>query len=204
MELLGFAVASLTLLTAIAIFLVARHPGLTSSRSGRAFAFVFFFLLPLAITGLGAAAHLEKAKTTEFCLSCHEMAPYGQSLAFADADAVPAVHFQNNLVPRETACFTCHTTYTMFGDVKAKMNGLKHLWIHYTDQVPDKIALYEPYHNRECLSCHGASRSFLEGGAHDGIFPELRANITSCLDCHSLVHDAQNAAAHATWSAPAP
>ncbi len=82
------------------------------------------------------------------------------------------------------------------------MNGMKHVWIYYTGQTPAKISLYQPYKNRECLSCHGESRSFLESAGHEGIFPDLRANTTSCLDCHSLVHDAQNLPAHATWSAP--
>lgn len=204
MELLGFTVAILALLTALGIFLVAHQPALTSTPRGKAFAFLVFFVLPLAITGLAAAAHLEKAKSTEFCLSCHVMEPYGQSLAFADTDAVPAAHYQNRLVPRESACFTCHTTYTLFGDFKAKMNGLKHVWIYYTDQTPQKISLYEPYNNRECLSCHGASRSFLESAGHEGLFPDLRANTASCLDCHSLVHDVQNLKAHQTWSAPVP
>lgn len=204
MELLGFTVAILALLTAVAIFMVAHQPGLTASRGGKAFAFVAFFVLPLAITGLAAAAHLEKAKTTEFCLSCHVMGPYGQSLQYADTDALPAVHFQNRLVPRETACFTCHTTYTMFGDVQAKMNGMKHLWIYYSGQTPEKIALYAPYNNRECLSCHGESRSFFESAGHDGMIPDLRSGKTSCLECHNVVHDAQNVSGHETWTAPAP
>jgi cytochrome c-type protein NapC len=204
MNLLAFTVAVLALLTALAIFLVAHQPALTATRRGKAFAFVSFFVMPLAITGLAAAAHLEKAKTTEFCLSCHVMEPYGQSLGFADTDALPASHFQNRLVPRETACYTCHTTYTLFGDLKAKMNGMKHVWIYYTGQTPAKISLYQPYRNRECLSCHGESRSYLESAGHEGLLPELRVDTTSCLDCHSLVHDAQNLPAHAVWRAPAP
>lgn len=190
----------LVVFTAAMIAALVVHPRLLRRRAGKAVAFVAMFLLPLLITGMGFALHLEHAKTTDFCISCHVMEPYGKSLNYDDTDHLPAGHFQNRRVPREMACYTCHTQYTMFGDVNAKLGGLKHVWVYYTGQTPEKIELYEPYHNRECLHCHGESRTFIEGGLHADMMGELRANEMSCLECHEFVHDAANADDHDTWT----
>jgi nitrate/TMAO reductase-like tetraheme cytochrome c subunit len=195
----GAVLAVLVAATVAAIAVLASHPEALGSRKGKALAFLIYLVLPVAVSGVGAMAHMEKAKETEFCLSCHVMKPYGESLGYDDAAFVPAVHYQNNLVPRERACFTCHTTYTLFGDVKAKLNGLRHVWVYYSGQVPEKISLYQPYSNRECLNCHAPARSFLEGGLHADVMPALLANETSCKECHDQFHDVANLAAHAQW-----
>ena len=186
---LGLGLGLLVLITVGLIVILLRHPGTTAGQGGRTVAFVAFLVLPTVLTYLGLSAHMSGAKSTEFCLSCHVMEPYGRSLSIDDSDYLPAVHFQNNLTPRDHACFTCHTTYTMFGDVEAKLTGLKHLWIFYSGQTPERIELYKPYNNRECLSCHGEARSFIEGDLHVDIMTELRSNETSCLDCHEFVHN---------------
>ena len=59
------------------------------------------------------------------------MEAYGKSLRIDDPSYIPASHFQNNRIPRNEACYTCHTNYAMFGGVKAKIGGLKHLAIYY-------------------------------------------------------------------------
>ena len=46
---------------------------------------------------------MERAKETTFCLSCHVMQPYGQSLYVDDAHYIPAAHFQNHRVPADQA-----------------------------------------------------------------------------------------------------
>ena len=77
-----------------------------------------------------------------------------------DKSYIPAAHFQNNFVPRDHACFTCHTDYTMFGDYKAKWRGVHHVWVQYFGKIPkpEDIKLYTPYNNRECLHCHAGAR----------------------------------------------
>ncbi|MEI9815368.1 MAG: hypothetical protein WDO18_23165 [Acidobacteriota bacterium] len=52
------------------------------------------------------------------------MEDYGRSLYIDDPSYVPAQHYQNALVPRDHACYTCHTQYTMFGTVQAKLKGV--------------------------------------------------------------------------------
>ena len=129
---LGTSVLATLLLIAILLAaLVATRPGLLLGRGGRVLSWIALFLLPVACLWAGVSVHMESSKTTNFCLSCHVMEPYGESLLTDDEFALPASHFQNRRIGRATACFTCHTQYTMFGDYKAKINGLKHLIVYY-------------------------------------------------------------------------
>jgi len=181
------------ILVALGIFLigwVVSRPSLTTVPGGKILAFIAFFILPIVATGLGATIHLDHSKSTQFCLSCHVMEPYGKSLLIDDPARLPAAHFQNNRIPRDNACFTCHTNYTMFGDAKAKMRGLKHLYVYYVRGAPEKLALYEPFNNRECLHCHAGARSFVETSPHKEMGEQLGSNQMSCLTCHTKTHDA--------------
>lgn len=188
---LGSALAIAIVVTLALVFLLVARPGLTASRGGRILAFLVFFLLPVGLLAAGFTLHVEHAKSTEFCLSCHEMEAYGRSLLVDDAEWVAASHFQNQRVPRDFACYTCHTDYTMFGGVKAKMRGLKHVYVHYLGDIPDQIELYTPYQNRECLHCHGESRLWAESWAHADDLEALRSGATSCMEsgCHDVMHE---------------
>ena len=117
------------------------------------------------------------------------MEPYGKSLLIDDSGYVAANHYQNRRIPRDQACYTCHTTYTMFGDFQAKLLGLKHVYVYYLGTVPEPLELYQPYNNRECLNCHEGARSFEESELHVDIRTELASNETSCQECHEPVHD---------------
>jgi cytochrome c-type protein NapC len=176
--------------------LVGLRAEITRARGGKILAFVALFLLPgLAVWG-GFSSQMEHAQSTQFCLSCHVMSDYGRSLYVDDPSYVPAVHFQNNRVPRDRACYTCHTDYTMFGGVHAKLRGVRHLYVQYVGTIPapDRIRLYEPYNNRECLHCHGGARRFEAQSAHvktPTTLGDIKANRLSCLGsrCHDTVHD---------------
>ena len=145
------------------ILLLVLRPSLTRMRSGKILAFIALFIFPVIAGVAGTSAHIENSKTTAFCLSCHVMEQYGHSLHVDDRSFIPAVHYQNNFVPRENACFTCHTNYTMYGDYRAKLRGLHHVYVQYIGKIPEKLSLYTPYDNRECLHCHAGARSFEEG-----------------------------------------
>ena len=186
-------------LTIILIAVIVFRPGITATRGGKMMAFLVLFALPVLCVGMGGSAELQHAKSTEFCLSCHIMEPYGKSLLVDDPGHLAAAHFQNHRVPPEEACYTCHTNYAMFGGVKAKLGGLKHIYVYYlrTPPTPEDIKLYEPYHNRECLHCHAGARSFEEGAVHTAdpdLLPALRANTTSCVSsgCHDVVHNVRS------------
>jgi cytochrome c-type protein NapC len=129
------------------------------------------------------------------------MKPYGESLYIDDSSYIPAAHFQNNRVPQESACFTCHTQYTMFGSAKAKLRGLKHVYINYLGKIPETIELYSSYENRECLYCHGGARSFEEQEIHASVMADIRTNAVSCIDCHNLVHSISEVPKLKMWKA---
>ena len=190
-------VAILVLAAIFLVVLVSLRPGLATSPGGRLLLFAALFLLPIASIRSGIRVHMQSSKSTEFCMSCHVMEPYGQSLLVDDESFLPAGHFQNRRVDRDVACFTCHTQYTMFGDMKAKINGLRHMVVYYTGQTPDVIELYKPYHNRECLHCHAGARRFEDLHAHD--MKELVGNEISCMSCHGQAHEIHNLAGATLW-----
>jgi cytochrome c-type protein NapC len=190
--LIGVIAISLLLLLEIAL-----RPSVTHVRSGKILAFAAIVVAPAMAGFSGLHEHMERTKTVAFCTSCHVMERHGRSLHIDELGHIPAMHYQYNRVPRETACFACHTDYTLYGDYNAKLRGLRHVWVQYFGKVPDKIKLYSPYNNRECLHCHEGARSFLESATHKsepGRFDEIRANRLSCMakGCHDTTHDVES------------
>jgi cytochrome c-type protein NapC len=198
----NYAVATVIVLTIILIGLLLIRPSITAAQGGKILAFLAFFILPIVATVLGASIHLENSTSTQFCLSCHTMEAHGKSLYIDDPTYVPAAHFQNNRIPQDHACFTCHTDYTMFGDVNAKLRGLRHLYVYYFKPAPVKLALYAPFKNRECLHCHLTARSFEETSPHKEMREQLTSNEMSCLTCHSKIHDVANINKQKIWKGP--
>lgn len=180
------------------------RPSITGTRGGKMLAFVALLIFPILAGGMGVNEHIHHSKTTNFCLSCHVMEDYGKSLHVDDRSFVPAIHFQNNLVPRDNACFTCHTDYTMFGDANAKLRGLKHVYAYYIGKPSNPIKLYTPYNNRECLHCHLGARSFEESEAHSKdaeIMARMKNNQLGCTTsgCHNIVHNVQQLKEATFW-----
>lgn len=173
------------------VTLIVLRPDLTADWGGKILAFIAFFILPVAGVGITNLFHLEQSKKTEFCLSCHTMKPYGQSLYIDNSAYIPAKHFQNRLVPDDKACFTCHTSYTMFGGIQAKLRGLKHVFVYFLGKPPavGKIKPYVLYENRECLYCHARARSFEKNVVHAAVRQDIASNKLSCIGCHNQLHE---------------
>lgn len=189
------------------VFVVRPSVGL--SAHGRAFAFAALAVFPLAAAFLGLERHVELSKQTTFCGSCHVMDLHARSLRVDDDSLLAAAHYQRGQVPRETACFACHTTYTMYGDLHAKLNGLRHVWVNYVTGPPKETEIrpYRPYHNRECLHCHAGTRRFEEGKVHRleaGRMTQIRDNVVSCLakGCHEIAHDVAHLDGLDEWKPP--
>jgi cytochrome c-type protein NapC len=195
----GLAIA---LLTALLAFMGA--PTLLGQPWGRWALVVGAGLIPLFATAGGLGVGYRESSKTRFCLECHEMTAYGMSLFADNRAALPAVHYQNRLIDRDTTCYSCHADYALFGDVKTKLNGLSHVWAHYLGSASDPIQLYQPYSNANCLHCHDDARNYLEGRGHGPILAELRAGTTSCLTCHRVAHDFESVHAGHLWEAEAP
>jgi cytochrome c-type protein NapC len=200
----------LFILLAISLVLIILiKPSVTLTQAGKVFAFLSLFIFPVMAAMMGSSAHIEHSKSTGFCLSCHVMAPYGRSLYVDDSEYLAANHFQNNRVPRSQACFTCHTDYTLYGDIHSKLRGLKHVSVQYFGTIPKKVKLYNPYNNRECLHCHLGARSYEEGATHNEESNRLaliRGNKVSCISsgCHNIVHNVAELDKVKFWSASQP
>ena len=201
-------IIALVLFSALLIGVLVARPGVTATPGGKIMAFLVLFILPMLCAGLGVSSELERSKTTKFCLSCHIMEPFGQSLHVDDPSYLAAAHFQNHRVPADEACYTCHTNYAMFGSVKAKMAGLRHVYVYYLTKAPapENIKLHEPYNNRECLHCHLGARSFEQGAVHTAdpdLLPAVKANKLSCVSsgCHQTVHNVGSLSNVKMWNA---
>ena len=185
----------LILFSAILIGVLVFRPSINTTAGGKMLAFLVLFLLPLLCLAMGVNSEIERSKSTQFCLSCHVMEPYGRSLRVDDPNYLAAAHFQNHRVPADETCYTCHTNYAMFGGIRAKFHGLRHVYVQYLGMVKQPLHLYDPYNNRECLHCHLGARSFEEGAVHNAdpdLLPAVKANKISCVSsgCHDTVHNA--------------
>lgn len=196
-----WVVAGLALALMIAAFAWKGAPQLVSSRSGRLALLTAAAVLPVAITAAAMGTGIKQSSRTEFCLSCHEMETYGQTLFADNPRALAAAHYQNRRISRDETCFSCHTDYAMFGDFKAKLNGLRHVWVHYLGTIPKRPHLYQPYPNYNCLHCHEDARRFVEAPVHASILTDLQTGKTSCLVCHTVAHDHQAVADRRLWQA---
>ncbi len=195
-----------TALAAVLTLLLAIKSELTRNAPGRVLAFLVLFILPVMASWGGFSAQMSRAESTRFCLSCHVMQDYGRSLMVDDPSFIPAVHYQNHLVPTGHACYTCHTTYTLFGPMDAKLEGLHHMYVEYLGTVPKpaSIRLYHPYNNRECLHCHEGMRAFMTEPNHNktpGLMAAILSDQKSCLSsgCHDTVHDIKDLGYASFW-----
>lgn len=194
----GLFAALLALAIGVVAVILLRPPE-AGRLSGRILLFVGLFLLPILLTAGAGQQHLDRSKSTEFCLTCHVMEPYGESLWVDDTSVLAATHMQNRLIDTDHACYTCHTTYAMYGDLKAKWNGVRHVLVYTLGTVDQPIELYEPYQNRECLHCHDGARSFEENDFHVDIRGELAGGDVSCLECHDVAHGVADLEGASFW-----
>jgi cytochrome c-type protein NapC len=197
---LVMAIVVAAVLVLVALMAVVAGP-LSNHRVGRVLLLCGLGLLPLVVTGAGLAQGMYRSSQTSFCLSCHEMEAYGASLFVDNSQSLAAAHYQQRLIDRDQTCFACHTDYAMFGTAKAKLNGLKHVWVHYFSRVPEpgQIKLYAPYPNYNCLHCHDDARGYLEVEDHKEHAQVLSTGERSCLSCHEVAHDHEGVKAKNFW-----
>ena len=183
-------------LALVLALLVAFRPQLTRARGGKIFAFISLFVLPLLASWTGGNEKMESSKETKFCLSCHVMEDFGRSLHVDDPSYVPAAHYQNNRIPRDQVCYSCHGDYTFFGGLNSKLRGVRHVYVQYFGTVPkpELIRLYTPFSNRACLRCHEGARSFDESAVHGqdaDLLRQFKSDAVSCISggCHDIIHD---------------
>lgn len=172
---------------------------LLARRLGRVLLVLGIVLFPVAASLIGVTAGVSRSSKTEFCVSCHEMEPYGRSLFVDNPDALSASHYQYRRIGRSDTCYGCHTDYAMYGDIKAKLNGLIHVWVHYVGPIPDKIELYQPYPNYNCQHCHEDARAYVEVPEHQEEAEAIKSGAKSCLECHEVGHDLEGVKHGKVW-----
>jgi cytochrome c nitrite reductase small subunit len=161
----------------------------------RGWLFVAVGLVPLMVAFLSFAHGLEDSATVSACGSCHVMTPFVQDLQNVKSDTLAATHFKNRYI-RENQCYTCHSDYGVAGTLKAKFEGLGHVWRYTFGAYELPIKIKHPYPNVRCLGCHGASQKFLNAAGHPKEeMPKLMGGAVSCIDCHSPAHPEQKKAA---------
>jgi cytochrome c-type protein NapC len=196
-----FVIIALGIGVAIAVMLFLGAGTMAAHTWGRIALLVGVVALPLLISAGNLTSGFEESSRTRFCLSCHEMQRHGMSLFADNHFALAAAHYQSRLVDRDHACYSCHADYAMFGDAKAKINGLRHVWVHYFRPIPSKISLYQPYSIGNCRHCHDDSRRFVEAPAHQPVLKDIYAGKVSCLGCHTVAHDMTAVDEHRFWNA---
>ena len=152
-------------------------------------------LVPTMVAFLSFAHGLESSTTVAACGSCHVMSPYVSDLQNVKSDTLAATHFKNRYI-QEHQCYTCHSDYGLSGTLKAKIDGLGHVWRYSTGTYILPLKIARPYSNLRCLGCHGESQKFLNAGGHPTEeIPNLMSGSTSCLDCHAPAHPGTEKAA---------
>jgi cytochrome c-type protein NapC len=197
-QLIIFQIILSIVLTCIFLF----RPSVTTDVTWKIVAFVGLCVLPALCIDAGVSTHMQRSEQTQFCISCHVMAPYGQSLYVDDTKHIPAQHFQNHRVPPDMACYACHADYTIYGPLKDKLQGIKRIYMQYVSTPPDpvNIRISGGFKNSQCLHCHLGARSFEENPVHSAIMDSLKSNQFSCITCHDTVHDVANVGHEKLWS----
>jgi cytochrome c-type protein NapC len=194
---------SLIVLTIVLAAVSLVRPSITLGVTGKIFAFVALFVLPALCIITGMSTHMQRSEQTQFCISCHAMAPYGQSLYVDNPKYIPAQHFQNHRVPADMACYSCHADYTIYGTLNDKLQGITRIYKQYVSTPPNPIHLRGGYNNAQCLHCHAGARNFQENPVHMAMMDSLRTNQMSCNSggCHDTVHNVAQIGSEKVWRA---
>jgi nitrate/TMAO reductase-like tetraheme cytochrome c subunit len=187
---IAFALLNLVLLA----FAWRSLRGGTITGTTRGWLFVSVGLLPVMVAFLSFAYGLETSATVSACGSCHAMTPFVRDLQDVNSDTLAATHFKNRYI-REKQCYTCHSDYGLGGTIKAKTEGLGHVWRSATGLYTTPIKIIQPFSNTRCLGCHAESQKFLNSDGHPKeSMHDLMDGAVSCIECHGPAHPEQKEA----------
>jgi nitrate/TMAO reductase-like tetraheme cytochrome c subunit len=160
----------------------------TITGTTRGWLFVSVGLIPVMVAFLSFAHGLEASATVSACGSCHPMTSFVDDLRNVKSDTLAATHFKNRYI-RENQCYTCHSDYGLDGTIKAKLEGLGHVWRYATGRYETPIKVAQPFPNTRCLECHAESQKFLNADGHPKeAMSGLMDGTVSCIDCHGPAH----------------
>jgi nitrate/TMAO reductase-like tetraheme cytochrome c subunit len=179
----------------VIIWYLVRRPPLDS---GTKLALLFGIgLFPIATAGSGNYAGLEATKQVRFCGSCHVMTPYSNDSGDLHSTTLAARHARNAMFGEEN-CYACHANYGMFGTIKTKAGGMRHIYeyvFHYKDmslaEAREKIHIREPFQNSTCMHCHSTENPGWNAiKEHVSLLDRVRGGSVSCASegCHGPAH----------------
>jgi len=138
---------------------------------------------PLLITGGGTVLVFQRAERVEFCASCHlTMKSFVDDMKNPSSHSLAALHFKNRYIP-DDQCYTCHTSYGLFGTIEAKKQGLSDVYRYYTRTFHLPVAMRTPYPNTDCLKCHAGSVKW--SASHEDYKAALFSGEATCMQCHA-------------------
>ena len=154
-------------------------------------------LFPLGTAMTGNYAGFEATKQRSFCGSCHVMTPYQTDSEDPKSETLAARHARNAYFGDEN-CYTCHADYGMFGTVKTKIGGLRHIY-HYVltyhdmplEEAQKTIIIVKPFQNATCMHCHSTQNpGWNTPDDHKSITDQVRSGAVSCASegCHGPAH----------------
>ena len=183
-----FFIAMLFLGAAVIVYSLIRYRGRVESPLAWAFLIAGVLVVPGISTMFGTLLVFERAERVEFCGSCHKaMQAYVDDMRNPESESLAAVHYRNRYVPANQ-CYTCHTSFGLFGTFQSKIAGVIDVHKYYTGNFRPQIAMREPYRNDDCLKCHaGAARWSVN---HADSKEAILAGKAACLGCHGSAHPA--------------
>jgi hypothetical protein len=147
-------------------------------------------LLPSFAVATGMVLVFARAERVEFCATCHgAMQDYVDDMIDPRGTGLAATHYAERHIPANQ-CYECHTSFGLFGTVKAKVHGVEQVLRYYSGRYDKPVEMWQPYSNGDCLKCHAGSRSWLAVTAHvsDGAKRDLFEDRVSCMECHASGH----------------
>jgi nitrate/TMAO reductase-like tetraheme cytochrome c subunit len=192
----------------LVVWYLAARPPLTR---GTKIALLFGIgLFPLGTAMTGNYAGFEATKSRRFCGSCHVMTPYSDDAGNLESTSLAALHGRNEMFGQQN-CYACHADYGMFGTVKTKLSGLRHVYHYVTEyraysleEARDKIHIRTPFKNSTCMQCHSTQNpSWNAVPEHVSLAPRVRSGETSCASegCHGYAHPFSKAPGPTTLAA---
>lgn len=177
-------------LVAVGYTLIQVVRGRAEGAAGKALILASAILLPSFSVATGMVLVFARAERVEFCGSCHlAMDPFVADMEDPTGAGLAARHYANRYIPGNQ-CYECHTSYGLFGTVKAKIHGASQVLRYYGGAFEPPVQMWQPYDNADCLKCHAESRLWLDEPSHtsDGMTDDLFEDRISCMECHELGH----------------
>lgn len=189
------AVVSAALAALLIVWFLVTRPALT-----RATKIVLLFgigVLPIGTALTGNYAGYEATKQRRFCGSCHVMTPYADDSGDLASTSLAARHGRNKMFGNEN-CYVCHANYGMFGTVKTKLGGLRHVYEYVfnyrnvsLEEARATIHILEPFQNSTCMQCHSTLNPGWDAvPEHVSTLDRVRDGTLSCASegCHGPAH----------------